>query len=72
MIGQLKSASSNEDDSDILLIIDQPDLLLAATGASKGIGATEMMEWVMGLQQVGSTYLRTCKRAGPIANMTVP
>lgn len=37
----------------MILIIDQPDLLLAATGASKGIGATEMMEWVMGLQQVG-------------------
>ena len=39
-------------DDEILLIIDQPDFLLASTGPSQAIGATEMMDWVMGLQQV--------------------
>lgn len=39
-------------DDDILLIIDQPDFLLASTGPSQAIGATEMMDWVTGLQQV--------------------
>ncbi|KAJ9283938.1 hypothetical protein DTO021C3_8473 [Paecilomyces variotii] len=41
----------NDDESEILLIIDQPDLLLAATGLSHGISATDMGEWIMGLQQ---------------------
>lgn len=44
--------SSMEDDDELLLIIDQPDLLLAATGPSMGIGATEMAEWITGLQEV--------------------
>jgi elongator complex protein 6 len=44
--------SSMEDGDELLLIIDQPDLLLAATGPSMGIGATEMAEWITGLQQV--------------------
>lgn len=49
---------SNEDDDEVVLIIDQPDLLLAATGPAQGIGATEMSEWVMGLQQVTVVHLR--------------
>lgn len=44
---------SDEEESDVLLIIDQPDLLLAATGPNRGIGATEMGEWLLGLQEVG-------------------
>lgn len=40
--------------SDVLLVIDQPDLLLATTGPTQGIGATEMGEWIMGLEQVPS------------------
>lgn len=44
--------SSMEDGDELLLIIDQPDLLLAATGPSMGIGATEMSEWITALQQV--------------------
>lgn len=52
VINQLKSTGDNEDESEVVLIVDQPDLLLAATGPSRGIGATEMTEWVMGLQQV--------------------
>lgn len=57
VIEKLNSTKGNgEDESEVVLIIDQPDLLLAATGPSRGIGATEMMEWVMGLQQVGFSY----------------
>lgn len=54
VINQLKTSNLGEDggESDVLLIVDQPDLLLAATGPNKGIGATEMGEWIMGLQQV--------------------
>lgn len=61
MIKQLKTpvtpGHEGEEEPEILLIVDQPDLLLAATGPAKGIGATEMGEWIMGLQQVclGST-----------------
>ena len=44
--------SSMEDGDELLLIIDQPDLLLAATGPTMGIGATEMSEWITALQQV--------------------
>jgi elongator complex protein 6 len=56
VISELKASGpeEDEDDSEILLVIDQPDFLLAATGPSKGIGATEMGEWIMGLQQVCS------------------
>lgn len=48
VIAKLKTA----EDDEILLIIDQPDFLLASTGPSYAIGATEMMDWVTGLQQV--------------------
>lgn len=48
---QMEAAGDGEE-SEVLLIIDQPDLLLAATGPSRGIGATEMGDWIMGLQQV--------------------
>lgn len=44
--------ASMAEDEELLLIVDQPDLLLAATGPSMGIGATEMAEWVTGLQEV--------------------
>jgi len=51
---QVKATGAGNDgeEAEVLLIVDQPDLLLAATGRSKGIGATEMGEWVTGLQQV--------------------
>lgn len=54
VVGQLKATTRGDDgeEPEVLLIVDQPDLLLAATGPSKGIGATEMGEWIMGLQQV--------------------
>jgi elongator complex protein 6 len=44
--------ASMEEGDELILIIDQPDLLLAATGPSMGIGATEMADWITGLQQV--------------------
>jgi elongator complex protein 6 len=43
-----------EQDEDVLLIIDQPDFVLAAT---PGIDADDMSEWIMGLQQVCSYVL---------------
>lgn len=50
----LKAPTDNDgEESDVLLIIDEPDLLLAATGLNRGIGATEMGEWILGLQEVG-------------------
>ena len=50
VIEQLRDPTKVDDS--LLLIIDQPDLLLAASGLSMGIGASEMTEWVLGLQQV--------------------
>lgn len=54
VVSQLKAtgAENDSEEAEVLLIVDQPDLLLAATGPSKGIGATETGDWVMGLQQV--------------------
>lgn len=53
MVKQLQAEGTEEgEESEVLLIVDQPDLLLAATGPSRGIGATEMSDWMMGLQQV--------------------
>lgn len=37
------------EEDDILLILDQPDLILATTS---GIDANDISEWVLGLQQV--------------------
>lgn len=38
--------------NDTLLVIDQPDFLLAATGPIMGVGGTELSEMIMGLRQV--------------------
>ncbi|OJD12727.1 hypothetical protein AJ78_06726 [Emergomyces pasteurianus Ep9510] len=44
--------------NDILLVVDQPDLLLAATGPGMGVGAVEMGEFLLGLRQrVHSTVI---------------
>lgn len=54
----LKATTDRDgEESEVLLIIDQPDLLLAATGPNRGIGATEMNEWILGLQEVGYASL---------------
>lgn len=38
-----------DDEDDVLLILDQPDLILATT---PGIDANDLSDWIMGLQQV--------------------
>lgn len=50
VIEQLRG--STDTSHELILIVDQPDFLLAASGPSMGIGATEIGEWLMGLQQV--------------------
>ncbi|CAG8166163.1 unnamed protein product [Penicillium nalgiovense] len=65
--------SSMEDGDELLLIIDQPDLLLAATGPSMGIGATEMSEWITALQQhAHATVLTLATDAPLIHNASTP
>ncbi|OJJ61277.1 hypothetical protein ASPSYDRAFT_147721 [Aspergillus sydowii CBS 593.65] len=68
VINQLKTSNLGEDggESDVLLIVDQPDLLLAATGPNKGIGATEMGEWIMGLQQAATATVVTVSSDSPL------
>ncbi|KAE8354238.1 hypothetical protein BDV28DRAFT_88875 [Aspergillus coremiiformis] len=64
---QLKTPTPGEaEEPELVLIIDQPDLLLAATGPSKGIGATEMGEWVMGLQQNAYATIMTLSADSPL------
>jgi hypothetical protein len=48
----------SQNENDILLVVDQPDLLLAATGPGMACGATEMSEMIMGLRQVNHTTHR--------------
>ncbi|RAO72851.1 uncharacterized protein BHQ10_008863 [Talaromyces amestolkiae] len=46
-----------DDEDDVLLILDQPDLILATT---PGIDANDLSDWIMGLQQnVHSTIITT-------------
>ena len=57
VIEGLKNAGGAGEDTsvaenDVLLVIDQPDLLLAATGPGMGVGGTEIAEMIMGLRQV--------------------
>lgn len=44
--------ASMEENDQLLLIVDQPDFLLASTG----VDSMDMAEWVTGLQQVGLIY----------------
>ncbi|KAL3436745.1 hypothetical protein BDV09DRAFT_37488 [Aspergillus tetrazonus] len=68
VIDQLRAPRPGEDgeESEVLLVVDQPDLLLAATGPNKGIGATEMAEWIMGLQQVATATIVTVSVDSPL------
>lgn len=60
-IDSLDSTSSDENrvpaTDNVLLVIDQPDLLLAATGSSLGIGAQEIRDMIMNLRQVCPIYV---------------
>ncbi|EEP75603.1 predicted protein [Uncinocarpus reesii 1704] len=55
-IESLKSHAGEDDrvssTEDVLLVIDQPDMLLAATGPEAGIGAVEVKDMIMGLRQL--------------------
>ncbi|EAW21879.1 uncharacterized protein NFIA_070500 [Aspergillus fischeri NRRL 181] len=67
VIEQLKtSKDGDEGEPEVLLVIDQPDMLLAATGPNKGIGATEMGEWVMGLQEHAYATILTLSADSPL------
>ncbi|RHZ60143.1 hypothetical protein CDV55_103590 [Aspergillus turcosus] len=67
VIEQLKtSKAGDEGEPEVLLVIDQPDMLLAATGPNKGIGATEMGEWVMGLQEHACATILTLSADSPL------
>ncbi|KAB8258295.1 hypothetical protein BDV32DRAFT_70218 [Aspergillus pseudonomiae] len=67
VIKQLKAPTPGEvEEPEVLLIVDQPDLLLAATGPSRGIGATEMGDWVMGLQQNAHATILTLSSDSPL------
>ncbi|KAE8374404.1 hypothetical protein BDV26DRAFT_284283 [Aspergillus bertholletiae] len=67
VINQLKApAPGDAEEPEVLLIVDQPDLLLAATGPSKGIGATEMGDWLMGLQQNAHATILTLSSDSPL------
>ncbi|KAL2853941.1 hypothetical protein BJY01DRAFT_51088 [Aspergillus pseudoustus] len=68
VINELVDTKLGDDrgESEIILVVDQSDLLLAATGASKGIGATEMGDWIMGLQQAAYATIATISADSPL------
>ncbi|KAI9039170.1 uncharacterized protein KD926_009919 [Aspergillus affinis] len=67
VVKQLQAeATGDGEESEVLLIIDQPDLLLAATGPGRGIGATEMGDWILGLQQGVYATLMTVSADSPL------
>ncbi|KAJ5475447.1 hypothetical protein N7539_007734 [Penicillium diatomitis] len=61
-----RQRASSDENEELLLIIDQLDLLLAATGPGLGIGATEMADWVMGLQQHAHATVLTIAADSPL------
>lgn len=52
ILSVISSIKPADGDDDTVLILDQPDLVLAAT---PGINAVDMSEWIIGLQQVCGT-----------------
>ncbi|PGH26671.1 hypothetical protein AJ80_01617 [Polytolypa hystricis UAMH7299] len=59
-------------ENDTLLIVDQPDLLLAATGAGQGVGAAEMGEFIMGLRQHSHSTIVTVSADAPLIHNSSP
>ncbi|KAK2734287.1 hypothetical protein FQN55_002835 [Onygenales sp. PD_40] len=53
-------------ENEVLLVLDQPDLLLAATGPGMGVGAGEIGEWVMGLRERVHSTLVTLSADSPL------
>ncbi|OAX85438.1 hypothetical protein ACJ72_00163 [Emergomyces africanus] len=60
------SSDENPVESDILLVVDQPDLLLAATGPGMGVGAVEMGESLLGLRQRVHSTIVTLAADSPL------
>ncbi|KAK2782678.1 hypothetical protein FQN52_000778 [Onygenales sp. PD_12] len=56
-------------ENEVLLVLDQPDLLLAATGPGMGVGAVEMGEWVMGLRERVHSTLVTLSADSPLIHI---
>jgi elongator complex protein 6 len=61
ILSVISSIRSTDGDDDTLLILDQPDLVLAAT---PGISAVDMSGWITGLQQVRGTSILRLKSTG--------
>ncbi|EGE05850.1 hypothetical protein TEQG_04859 [Trichophyton equinum CBS 127.97] len=53
-------------DNDVLLVLDQPDFLLASTGPSMQVGSTEMGELIMGLRRLVHSTIITVAADSPL------
>ncbi|KZF20473.1 hypothetical protein L228DRAFT_250173 [Xylona heveae TC161] len=63
------SVSGSQQERKVLLIVDQPDVLLATTG----VNATDMVNWVFGLrEQVHSTTITLAADAPLVQSPTTP
>ncbi|KAK2858504.1 hypothetical protein FQN49_004665 [Arthroderma sp. PD_2] len=58
--------SEQAGENDVLLVLDQPDFLLAATGPSMCVGATEMGESIMGLRRLVHSTIVTAAADSPL------
>ncbi|KAJ5692371.1 hypothetical protein N7462_001794 [Penicillium macrosclerotiorum] len=68
VINQQKASMESGDE--LLLVVDQPDFLLAATGSNMGIGATEMADWITMLQQQVHATVLTLAADSPLIHMS--
>ncbi|KAK2757343.1 hypothetical protein FQN54_004857 [Arachnomyces sp. PD_36] len=68
-IDQLKTQAADGDD-EILLIVDQPDLLLSATGMKDGTGATQMEDLILGLRSHVHSSIVTLSADFPLVQTT--
>ncbi|ODH48664.1 hypothetical protein GX48_05204 [Paracoccidioides brasiliensis] len=73
-IDDLSSTSSSDEqpvENEILLVVDQPDLLLAATGPGMGVGAVEMSEFLLGLRQRVHSTVVTLAADSPLIHTEI-
>ncbi|KAI5291100.1 hypothetical protein KEM54_006323 [Ascosphaera aggregata] len=66
-----KIKNKEQDGNEVLLLIDQPDLLLAASGG-ESIGATELTDCIMGLREVVHSTVVTLSADSPLIHNTAP
>ncbi|EAS35042.3 elongator complex protein 6 [Coccidioides immitis RS] len=75
-IDNLHGAAGEEDrvpaTEDVLLVIDQPDMLLAATGPDAGVGALEIKDMIMSLRQHVHSTLVTLAADSPLIHYEEP